>query len=57
MFRWLYIFPHLLIEANAARRDPPSTPARRLGIRRGAHPEIIVQELKLGSHDILNPCL
>jgi len=21
MFRWLYILPHLLIEANAARRD------------------------------------
>ena len=21
MFRWLYILPHLLVEANAARRD------------------------------------
>jgi hypothetical protein len=21
MFRWLYIFPHLLVEAGAARRD------------------------------------
>jgi len=23
MLRWLYVFAHLLVEAGAARRDPP----------------------------------